>query len=92
MTTPCLPGYEWAGAGLGMIPFQDQQGRIHIAYQGAGSGISGFSYIFHIPSLGLTVCYSTNIGSTNNPEKRKVFDRIQVDIVDVVMNERSGGA
>jgi D-alanyl-D-alanine carboxypeptidase len=41
MTTPCLPGseFEWAGAGLGMIPYTDNRGIKHIAYEGAGSGI-----------------------------------------------------
>jgi D-alanyl-D-alanine carboxypeptidase len=89
MTIPSFPGYEWVGAGLGLISYTDNQGRTHIAYEGAGSGMSGFSYIFHMPSLGLTVCYSTNIGSANNEEKRKIFDRIRVDIIDVVMNQRT---
>jgi D-alanyl-D-alanine carboxypeptidase len=89
MTIPSFPGYEWVGAGLGMIPYTDGDGKIHIAYEGAGSGMSGFSYIFHMPSLGLTVCYSTNIGSMNNEEKRKVFDQIRVNIIDVVMNRRT---
>ncbi len=90
MTTPCLPGpeFEWAGAGLGMIPYTDNQGGRHTAYEGAGSGMPGFSYIFHMPSLGLTVCYSTNIASRNNEDLRTVFDQVRRDIIDVVMNKR----
>ncbi len=47
-------------------------------------------YVFHMPSLGLTVCYSTNIGSTNNEQKRKIFDQIRGDIIDIVMNNLGG--
>jgi hypothetical protein len=91
MTVPCFPGYEWVGAGLGLIPYTDDRGINHIAYEGAGSGMPGFSYIYHMPSLGLTVCYSTNIGSHNREDLRTIFDQIRRDIVNVVMNQRANG-
>lgn len=78
---------NWRGIGIGIIPWIDNQGNEILTLGGEGSGITGMTKAYYIPDFGITFCFSTNIGSSNETHA-DAFHQLYTDVMDAVINRR----